>query len=107
MIKVHIDPSALVEVLELLVKVEEKRKINTSNYVCMYNVPLNKPPEKMKNIEIGSVVVANRDLPNKNIAKGDTGTVTGITDIDSERYYRIELVGNYVDLSSENCWDLK
>lgn len=57
-------------------------------------------------IQLGSLVEANRDIPNKDIKKGDRGLVIGINNIDSEDYLDIELEDQRIAYcSSENYWN--
>lgn len=57
-------------------------------------------------IQLGSLVEANRDIPNKDIKKGDQGLVIGINNIDSEDYLDIELEDQRIAYcSSENYWN--
>lgn len=57
-------------------------------------------------IILGDDVEANRDIPNKNIKKGDRGVVVGINCLDSEDYFDIKLTnGKYIYCSCENCWN--
>ncbi len=57
-------------------------------------------------IQVGDTVEANRDLPKKDVAKGDKGKVYGLNILDSEIYLYITMEnGNRVELSCENCWN--
>lgn len=58
-------------------------------------------------ITIGSRVEANRDLPVKQIKKGDKGKVINVKLIDSEIYLDIDMDNKqYVKTSCDNCWNL-
>lgn len=61
----------------------------------------------MHSIQIGDRVKCNRDLPKREIVKGEEGEVIGIQSIDSEDYFDVKLVsdGAVIFTSSENCWD--
>lgn len=60
----------------------------------------------MNAIQLKDLVEANRDIPAKDIKKGDRGVIFGINNIDSEDYFDIELADQrIVYCSSENCWN--
>lgn len=58
-------------------------------------------------INVGDTVIANRDLPNKGVKKGEKGTVIELAAFDSEAYLTIKMEesGICVSASSENCWN--
>lgn len=56
--------------------------------------------------EVGEEVTANRDLPKKDIFRGETGVVESVTCIDSEEYYFLRLAdGRHIGPSVVSCWD--
>ncbi len=64
------------------------------------------PATKDDQIQLKDLIEANRDLPLKDIKKGDRGIVIGIHCFDSEDYFDIELEDQrIVYLSCENCWN--
>lgn len=64
-------------------------------------------PKMSEQITVGERVSANRDIPRKNVSKGQTGKVISIEYIDSEAYFNILMDESQemVFTSSENCWD--
>ena len=60
----------------------------------------------MHSIQIGDRVKCNRDLPQKEVTKGQEGIVELIINIQSEDYFDVRLDnGRMIETSSENCWD--
>ncbi len=60
----------------------------------------------MEYIQVGDIVVANRDIHPKKVKKGDKGIVTEVVCIDSDFYLNIKLSEVHkVYCSNENCWN--